>query len=244
MTKIRTDSRPLYILVKEKLEELIAEEVFTEGDRLPSENSLAEDMGVSRATLREALRVMEQEGKVIRQQGVGTFIAPNLPKIQKGIEDLYSVTDTITSQGFEPGTIGFNIRDDKIGELAEIFEGDQDDKMWIIERVRTADKTPMVFCQDHLPEKLVVEKPDLSKYGESIFNVLEEKYYINISYAVTRIKPLSAPKWLAEKLNIKPSTPVLLLEQKHYDQKDRMILYSKNYFRNEFEFHVIRRRSL
>lgn len=245
MTKIKTDSRPLYILVKEKMDELIADGTFSEGDRLPSENALAESLGVSRATLREALRVLEEEGKVIRQQGIGTFIAPSFPKIQNGIEDLYSVTETIESQGFKPGTTGYKIWEEEMGKLASVFDQESEDGMWVVERIRTANEEPVVYCRDHLPQKLLSKELDLSMYGEggSIFQVLEEQFYIRISYAVTRIIPLSTPTWLAEQLQISPGTPVLLLEQKHYDQKDRMILFSKNYFRyDKFEFHVVRRR--
>lgn len=245
MTKIKTDSRPLYILVKERMDELITDGTFSEGDRLPSENALAENLGVSRATLREALRVLEEEGKVIRQQGIGTFIAPSFPKIQNGIEDLYSVTETIESQGFTPGTMGYQLWQEEMGKIAPNFDQSPEDLMWIVERIRTANEDPVVYCRDHLPQKLLPEELDMSMYGEgeSIFQVLEEQYYIRITYAVTRIIPMGAPTWLADKLQIAPGTPVLLLEQKHYDQKDRMVLFSKNYFRyDKFEFHVVRRR--
>lgn len=244
MTKIRTDSRPLYILVKEKIDEFITDGTFREGERLPSENALAEKLGVSRATLREALRVLEEDGKVIRQQGVGTFISPRLPKIQKGIEDLYSVTETIESQGFSPGTVGFKLWEEEMGSLSEIFDQNEDDFLWVIERIRTADTEPVVYCKDHLPQTILPEELDMQYYGgESLFKVLEEQFLIRISYAVTRIIPLNAPNWLCKKLKISAGTPVLLLEQKHFDQTDRMILFSKNYFRQDkFEFNVVRRR--
>lgn len=245
MTKIKTDNRPLYILVKEKIDELVSEGVFAEGDRLPSENTLAENLGVSRATLREALRVLEEEKKVIRQQGVGTFIAPSLPKIQNGIEDLLSVTETILSHGCHPGTVGYSICEERVGKLACAMDLDPEETIWLIERIRTADQEPVVYCQDHLPQSILPERLDMSQYGEgeSIFHVLEDQFHIHIDYAITRIIPVVAPEWLAEKLAIAPGTPVLLLEQKHYEQKDRMVLFSRNYFRHDkFEFHVVRRR--
>ncbi len=245
MTKIKTDSRPLYILVKEKIDELVADGTFSEGDRLPSENALADSLGVSRATLREALRVLEEEGKVIRQQGIGTFIAPRLPKIQKGIEDLYSVTETIHSQGFEPGTVGFKLWEEKMGKFAGIFEQEAADLMWVIERIRTANQEPVIYCKDHLSQALLPERLDMVQdgEGESIFQVLENQYRVRITYAVATIIPLSAPDWLARKLKIAVGTPVLLLEQKHYDHRDRMILFSRNYFRHDkIEFQVVRKR--
>lgn len=246
MTKIKTDTRPLYILVKERIDELVQDGVFAEGDRLPSENMLAENLGVSRATLREALRVLEEEKKVIRQQGIGTFIAPRLPKIHNGIEDLYSVTETIESHGFEAGTVGYQIWEEKVGKNAVIMDEEQDSMIWVLERIRTANQEPVVYCRDHLPQRILPEQLDMTMYGgdgESIFKVLEEQFHIRIDYAITNIIPMVAPEWLAEKLAISAGTPVLLLEQKHFEQKDRMVLFSRNYFRpDKFEFHVVRRR--
>lgn len=245
MTKVRLDSRPLYILVKEKIDELICNGTFSLGSRLPSENALADDLGVSRATLREALRALEEEGKIIRQQGIGTFIAPRLSKMQKGIEDLFSVTETIESQGFKPGTEGYTIWQEKMGELSCVFEEKPDDLMWVIERIRTANREPVVYCKDYLSQKLVPTKLDLTKnpYGESIFEVLEKQYHLRITHAIARIIPLTAPDWLATNLKIVSETPLLLLEQRIYDQKEQLIIFSRNYFRHDkIEFQVLRKR--
>ena len=246
MTKVKTDTRPLYILVKERIEEMVNDGTFAEGDRLPSENTLALDLGVSRATLREALRVLEEEKKVIRQQGVGTFISRRMPKIQNGLEDLFSVTETIKSHGFEPGTSGYKITAEKMGKLSAVFGQDPDDQMWVIERIRMANDEPVVFCQDHLTQKYFPQELDIFQEGarESIFRAMEQQFQNKISYAVTRILPMCAPEWLAEKMQIAAGSSILLLEQKHYELRDQMVLFSRNYFRpDKFEFHVVRRRS-
>lgn len=79
-----------YELVLRKLKQLI-EEKFKEGDKLPSELELAKLFGVSRATLREALRILEEEGYVVRKHGVGTFVSSR-PILQSGMEELQSIT--------------------------------------------------------------------------------------------------------------------------------------------------------
>lgn len=71
---------------------------------MPSEFDLAKQLGVSRATLREALRILEEENVITRRHGVGTFVNPK-PIFTSGIEQLYSVTDMIKQGGMEPGTI-------------------------------------------------------------------------------------------------------------------------------------------
>ena len=73
----------------ERLRKLISE---TEpGGRLPSEPKLAKQLGVSRATLREAMRIFETQGVIHRRQGVGTFVIPPSQVIETGLEVLESI---------------------------------------------------------------------------------------------------------------------------------------------------------
>ena len=59
--------------------------------RLPSEPELARRMGVSRATLREAMRSFEGQGMIRRRQGVGTFVLAQVPVLDSGLEVLESI---------------------------------------------------------------------------------------------------------------------------------------------------------
>src|SRR5512137_171158 len=59
--------------------------------RLPSEPDLAQQLGVSRATLREAMRSFEGRGLIRRRQGVGTFVVAQVPVIESGLEVLESI---------------------------------------------------------------------------------------------------------------------------------------------------------
>src|SRR4030042_4352842 len=61
------------------------------GERLPSEPELARRMGVSRATLREAMRTFEVQGMIRRGQGSGTFVVGRVPVIEAGLEVLESL---------------------------------------------------------------------------------------------------------------------------------------------------------
>jgi DNA-binding FadR family transcriptional regulator len=61
-------------LTLSKLRQLIASQDFHSGGRMPPERSLASELGVGRRSLRRALDVLEQEGRISRHQGRGTFI--------------------------------------------------------------------------------------------------------------------------------------------------------------------------
>ncbi|GAB6098812.1 GntR family transcriptional regulator [Halanaerocella petrolearia] len=245
MSLIRQDSRPLYILVKEKLDELIDDGTYQPGDRLPSEAKLAEKFGVSRATLREALRVLEKEGKVDRRQGVGTFIAEKAALFKSGIEELTSITETIEAMGLEAGTIGLNLELDKqFPDLSQEFEIDAQEKMATLQRTRTANEEPVAYCRDFLPQKFLADDISREEFSGSLFDYLQEESNLYITYAVADVLAVTADQLLADKLDLEEGTPLLLLKQMHYDDRDTPVLYSENYFRNDkFEFHVVRNRS-
>ncbi|KMK77274.1 GntR family transcriptional regulator [Alkalihalobacillus pseudalcaliphilus] len=237
---IKSDQRPLYLQVIDRIKQDIEQKVYQEGEKLPSEFDLSKQLGISRATLREALRLLEEEGIVIRRHGVGTFVHAK-PLFSAGIEELHSVTDMIAQANMEPGTIFLS---SSIKEATEDdkskFSPIETEKILEIERVRTANHTPIVYCLDRLPyERLQgFSIHDL----KSIFTFLEQSGQ-EIAYAVTYIEPMGYHPTVSEILECDPETSLLLLKQVHYNQQDEPILYSLNYFRaDKFKFHVLRKR--
>src|SRR5512136_1579502 len=73
--------------------------------RLPSEPELARRMGVSRATLREAMRSFEGQGLIRRRQGVGTFVVAKVPVLDSGLEVLESI-ETLAQRTNMPVNMG------------------------------------------------------------------------------------------------------------------------------------------
>ena len=101
---IRADNRHLYLQVIDKIKQNIEKGIFKEKERLPSEFDLSKQLGVSRATLREALRILEEENIIVRRHGVGTFVNTK-PTFLSGIEQLNSITHMIEQAGMKAGTI-------------------------------------------------------------------------------------------------------------------------------------------
>ena len=246
MSIIDRSSEPLYLLVKKEIDNRIEKGTYTPGERLPSEAELAEEFGVSRATLREALRVLEKEGKVDRRQGIGTFIAEKRAQFKSGIEELNSLTEMIEARGLEPGTKDIELNlNQQVPQLAKEFEFAENAKMIILHRTRTADGKAVAFCTDYLPHQLLpIGKVKKSYFQGSLFKHLRDECGIYPVYAVADIVPEVADGLLAEKLNLEKGASILLLSQMYYDDCDNPILYSKNYFRSDkFKFHVMRTRN-
>ncbi|MDV6376658.1 GntR family transcriptional regulator [Sporosarcina sp. GW1-11] len=238
---VKKDPRLLYVQVIERLKQDIESGQFQQHERLPSEAKLSQMLGVSRATLREALRVLEEEKVIFRKHGVGTFVSSQ-PIVRSGIEQLSSITTMIRQANMEPGTIVQGISLIPIPkELAARFKTEE--KMIIqIKRIRTANGEPVVYCIDHLLQKYLPEGLE-SELHTSLFDLIEKSGLIQIGQAVAEIEPISHHPEAFKALSCDSTQALLALFQEHFSEEGKMILYSENFFRaDKFRFQVVRKR--
>ncbi|WP_044893712.1 GntR family transcriptional regulator [Bacillus alveayuensis] len=238
---IKSDNRHLYLQVIDRLKHDIETGVYKEKEKLPSEFELSKQLGVSRATLREALRVLEEENVIIRRHGVGTFVNSR-PMFTSGIEQLSSVTDMIKQAGCKPGTIFLSSSiQGPTEEDIRRFRCSKDEEILLVERVRTANDEPVVYCVDKILCKYLPQ--GISYENESLFENLHHQANRDIAYAVAHIEPLGYHEKVSPILECEPETALLVLKQMHYDYNDEPVLYSINYFKSDkFSFHVLRKR--
>lgn len=239
---IKADHRHLYLQVIDRLKSDIDKGVYQENEKLPSEFELSKSLGVSRATLREALRLLEEENVIVRRHGVGTFVNPK-PLFTSGIEHLSSVSSMIEQAGKVPGTVFMSTKENNATEDdMERFQLDANDNVLTIERVRTADGEPVVYCIDKVPSNYLPQE-FLSNENVSIFSAIEKSGNVRVAYAIAHIDPIGYHEQVSPTLKCGKDSALLLLTQTHYDELDRVVLYSKNYFRaDKFSFHVVRKR--
>jgi GntR family transcriptional regulator len=238
---IKSDNRHLYLQVIDRIKHDIETGVYKEKQKLPSEFELSKQLGVSRATLREALRILEEENVIIRRHGVGTFVNSK-PLFTSGIEQLSSVTDMIKQAGRKPGTIFLSSSiQGPTEEDVRRFQCSPDEEILLVERVRTADGEPVVYCVDKIPCKYLPK--GISYERESLFENLHNQTNRDIAYAVAHIEPLGYHEKVSPILQSDTETALLVLKQMHFDKNDEPILYSINYFKSDkFSFHVLRKR--
>jgi len=243
MGRIHQSGKSLSDLVRLELLDEIRRGKYLIDSRLPNEENLAKELGVSRNTLREALRVLEANGIVEKKQGLGTYVrGESSPKVKPGLEVLFRVTDAILELGMVPGTSEIEIEnsfaDARVAAKLGVDEGTPVNQS---RRVRTADGIPVVYCIDMFSPS--VGELDIVKIKSSIFTYLEEVKQIRIAYASTDIRPIVAGKELADKLSVSAASPLLLLDEVHFDKSDHPIFYSRLFFRSDyFIFHVVRSR--
>ncbi|GGN62401.1 GntR family transcriptional regulator [Oceanobacillus indicireducens] len=232
--------KPRYLIVIEQIREKINNGELEPGEQLPSETALAKALGVSRNTLREALRILEEENIIIRKHGIGTFVN-RVPVFQGGIEELFSITELIEREGKKSGTeilftgiVGPH-RDD-----IEELELEEDEQVFLVKRVRTADEVPLVYCIDKVPDSILHKGYKLRE--ESIFNSLGDAGIV-INHARSQINTIAYHDEISKIMNCDQHTPLLVLRQVHFDESNRPVLYSINYFRSDqITFNVLRKR--
>jgi GntR family transcriptional regulator len=241
--KLRLDNRPLYVRAEEALRELLGS--YQPGDQLPPEPQLAEQLGISRSTLREALRSFEERGMIDRRQGVGTFILAHSDTllIESGLESLESLDSLAHRKGLEIADRNLIIREGvantQVADALNIAAGDP-----VVEVVRTkvTKNRPVAHIIDILPTAVASLEELQAGFKGSVLDFLLERRNPALAYARARIIPTSAGHELSKKLDVSSKTNLLLIEETLYSVNNEPVGFAENYFvPGFFGFEVIRR---
>jgi len=239
--KIRADPRPLYIRAEEALASLIGG-TYQPGDKLPPEPELARKLGISRCTLREALRSFEERGLITRRQGVGTFVNASYLVIESGLETLVSLDSLARDKGLECITRDLVIEEQPADEeIATKLSVPQGAPVIVVRRTKITDGKPVAYMYDALPESIAALEEVKANFKGSVLDFLLERRSPSLSHAWANIVSTEAGPFLAQKLAVKPTSALLLLEEFLYSTSGSVVEYSRNYFvPGFFRFHVIR----
>lgn len=239
----KIERKTLTEIAQHELRQAITSGTFRPGSQLPTESELCEMLGVSRTVVREALRVLEEDGLVARRQGVGTFVR-NHP-ILKNLNFNFGITEMIESAGLKSGTGHLAIQKETADkEKAEQLRVDLGTPLITVERVRTADGRPVVYSLDTMTEALIQRAgidPQLLR-TESIYRLLQTSLGQVIDYGIARLLPVTAPQHVVEKLQLPPNALALYIVQTDYSSSDEPLVYSCEYhLPDAFDFLVWRR---
>src|ERR1700693_4367669 len=164
---------PLYQQLKAVLLEQLKRGTWKPGEQLPTEDELVAQLGVSKVTVRQALRDLAQAGHVRREQGRGTFVAD--AKIQFGPRQLTSFTEEMHDSGMPPGS---HVLEQKIvaasEEIAAKLRVDPGAEVFRLKRLRLAGGEPMGLQTAHLAHDLVPGILEIDFHTTSLYDTLEK----------------------------------------------------------------------
>jgi GntR family transcriptional regulator len=220
---------------------LIAE--TTPGDRLPAEPDLAQQLGVSRATLREAMRTFEGQGLIRRRQGVGTFVVGHSQIIESGLEVLESIETLANKIGLDVSMGAYHV--DQVeanAEQAEALGVELASPLLKVVRVIHAEGRPVAFLIDILPTDILSTEEVETKFTGSVLDMLMRRADPELSNSLTEICSVPATSEIARALEIQRGDVLLLFTARLYSSQGRVVDYSYSYFLpGYFRFHVVRR---
>jgi GntR family transcriptional regulator len=205
-------------------------------DKLPTERELAEELAVSRLTVRRVLDGLEHERRVYRIQGAGTFVSES--HIAKSLE-LTSFTEDMRSRGMVPGSRLLAAEETTAGaRLGQALALSPSEKVLHIARVRTADGEPICLEHSYVPSRLAPGLLDLDLEG-SLYDVLFGTFRLRLEHADQTITATVVEPVDAELLNVPAFSPAFNVERTGYDPRGRAIERAESLYRGDrYSYHV------
>ncbi len=212
------------------------------GERLPTEPLLAQKLGVSRATLREAMRSFESQGFIRRRQGIGTFVVGRPQVIESGLEVLESIETLAERIQLHVSMDDLNI--EKIHanlDQADILGVKEGDPLIQVARIIRADNRPVAYLIDILPVDVLSQEELSPDFKGSVLDVLLKRGHPALAYSNTEIRVVDATSEIARELEIQRGDGLQLFVARLYSTAGRVIDYSYSYFLpGYFRFNVVR----
>lgn len=215
-----------YLAIKRKVLDIFRTEQFP-NNKLPPESKLAERLGISLVTLREALLMLALEGYVTKQHGSGNYIHPSALDYENRSyyfadclkRDGYATTLEVLDQSFLPA-------DDRQAEFLGIAPGDKLLRNRILYR---ADGKPAILTMGHIPAANLIRQ-DVEHMDFQQVHVLIDDFCGNdVAHSLNEYMPLGLPEGLESLFELPAGSPIICMEQVFYSTRDVPVLYNLHY---------------
>ncbi len=221
------DHAPLYRQLQRTLREAIQNQVLGPDDALPAERELADELGVSRITVRKALDGLVAEGLLTRRPGAGTFVAA---RVEKSFSKLSSFTEDMISRGRTPHSAWLSKAVGQVTPEESLTLGlSPGTPVYRFNRIRYADDAPMALEYSTVPA-FAMPSPDFVE--TSLYEALEKTGHRPVR-ALQRLRAVLFTPEQAALLTIAPRDPGLLIERRGFLKDGRAVEVTQSYYRGD-----------
>ncbi|MBM3181194.1 MAG: GntR family transcriptional regulator [Chloroflexi bacterium] len=212
------------------------------GQRLPSEPDLAKQLGVSRATLREAMRSFETQGLIRRRQGSGTFVVGKTQVMESGLEVLESLESIAKRLGLKVSvsdlSIEATVADEELAKMLNVPLGEN---LTRVRRVVHTDERPVAYLVDILPATFLGSKDLPADFHGSVLDFLLGRGDA-LKTSRANVSAIGATPEVAKALQIQRGDVLLHFYSQLFDERGKVVDYSLSYsIPGYFHFHIVRR---
>ena len=215
-------------------------------NKLPREEMLASQLGVSRTTIRQALNNLAAEGVVSRRQGKGTFVNVDSIGIRVTFSPCMELMQAIRNSGFEPSVrlLSAHAADERSGfssgrysmeDVRRMWELDAGDQLIEHDKVFYADGEPCAFCRDYFGASVAGGEAgldELERYDDSLYRFVYNRSGRRVEWDKVEIDvaaPADLPEVFALQMPRGASRPLLCVRSVNYDQDSRPVVCAVEY---------------
>lgn len=220
--------------VSKILRHRIAEGFYRDNNRLPSESDLALEFGVSRATIRAALALLENEKLITRRQGDGTYLNKHVMEISAQLNSTWDFQCMIMDSGRTPtvNTIQITQRIPQPDEL-ENLEINPNETVIALTRVFLADSQPVIYSTNIIPAKFFHHGIENIDPALPIHQFFEKFCEQKISYSISDISAVIADESLVSYLNIRAGEGLLKFHDVFYNSRNEPLLFGESFYNDK-----------
>lgn len=226
----------LYSETKQNLLDLINNLYIEKYNQLPSEDTLAEKLNVSRSTIREVLRTLDREGIISKKHGFGNFIHASALQTMMRIDQIQDFISLIEDGNHKASFKLLNNGLDYIkadAKLKQYLKLEDEEQVLVRKCLYLADDNPAIYCEIFIPQKLFLVEPDPNQVGRSIFKFLKKYCNQEVEQTLIHFQAVISDEILSKYLEVSPECPLFAWEEVYYNFKDEAICCVKCYFRPE-----------
>lgn len=233
---------PLYVQIRDSLRRQILDGTYQVHERLPSENEMMGVFGVSRITIRQALRDLHNEGLVFSAQGKGTFVSK--PKAVQNVQRLEGFGEAMAAQGYEASARVLSIQQLKAPKaVAASLDLQPGDEVIEVKRVRYLNRSPVCIENSYFPMDIGRRMFSLDLSGD-IFPMLENLFGIPLGGADISLDSILADDEAQQYLNLKTGEAILRVERLTHNRDGRPIDFEYLCYRGDsfkYQFRIDRK---
>lgn len=233
---------PLYVQIRDRLRREILDGTYQVHERLPSENEMMGAFGVSRITIRQALRDLHNEGLVFSAQGKGTFVSK--PKAVQNVQRLEGFGEAMAAQGYEASARVLSIQQLKAPKaVAASLDLQPGNEAIEVKRVRYLNRSPVCIENSYFPMDIGRRMFSLDLSGD-IFPMLENLFGIPLGGADISLDSILADDEAQQYLNLKTGEAILRVERLTHNRDGRPIDFEYLCYRGDsfkYQFRIDRK---
>ncbi|GGH15364.1 GntR family transcriptional regulator [Sphingobacterium alkalisoli] len=235
-------SVPFHKQAEELIRKLIDEPEYRDGQYLPKEVDLSEQLKISRNTLRQAISTLVTEGLLVRKKGVGTRVQKK--KIFSGVSNWLSFSEEMRILGIEIHNFELQIfRHQVSAEVAAFFDIEVSTKVMRLERLRGKKDSPFVYFISEFNPQIPISASE--NFNRPLYEILETDYGIVAFNSKEEISAAAADAFIASKLEIKQGEPILIRKRYVYDINNIPIEYNVGCYRaDSFTYTIESKRNI